>query len=450
MRDTPRTRRFRLLLTLAVAGCWAIVAAALPAAAGAEPSVPPPTRLAAPSSVFSDVQGDEWYAEAAQALAAKAVMLRHYDGSFDAEGTVTRGEMAYFLTRALGLEESPDQPFSDIQAWDWFAGSVGVLFQAGLIPKTDPLVFSPQHLVTRQEAAAMVMNAFANAGGDQAGGDQAGATAEPQLTEKEARRWLKGFSDRRLIDPANAVSVANAWRLGILDAPAEGRFSPADPLSRAEMATMLYRAFLGPVADGTVGPEDLSTEAAYESLEVGSKGTLVSFLESRLTALHYPCGPVDGVYDYRTRDGVMAFQKVEQLERTGRVNEQVWGILATATDPQPRRSGKGTRCEVDIARQVLFMITDNKVTKVVHVSTGKNGTRTGHFRIQEKYKGWIDCITVNDYMYYPSYIVGKIAVHGYPSVPAYPASHGCVRTPVWITEEVFRELRTGTVIDIFR
>jgi lipoprotein-anchoring transpeptidase ErfK/SrfK len=29
-----------------------------------------------------------------------------------------------------------------------------------------------------------------------------------------------------------------------------------------------------------------------------------------------------------------------------------------------------------------------------------------------------------------SYIVGGIAIHGFASVPPYPASHGCIRVPM--------------------
>jgi lipoprotein-anchoring transpeptidase ErfK/SrfK len=95
------------------------------------------------------------------------------------------------------------------------------------------------------------------------------------------------------------------------------------------------------------------------------------------------------------------------------------------------------------------MITDNKVWKVLHVSTGKNGTRTGHFSIGAKYPGWVQCVTLDGEMYYPSYVVSRTAIHGYRSVPAYPASHGCVRIPVWAAEELYNQLPKGTTVDIY-
>ena len=90
-----------------------------------------------------------------------------------------------------------------------------------------------------------------------------------------------------------------------------------------------------------------------------------------LTALHYPCGAVDGKYDYRTRDAVMAFEKYERLKRTGVVDGLVWQHLFAAQAPTPVLVKSGDRVEVDLTRQVLMMIVDNKVIMTIHVSTGK-------------------------------------------------------------------------------
>ena len=444
MRRVPRSRSFPRLLALAFA-CALIVASlgAAPTKAQAEPYAP--TQTAATTLDFADVSGMEWYAGAVYALASEGIVDRREDGSFGPDGNVTRAEMAVFLARALGLEESPGQPFFDVNASDRFAGAVGALFQRGLIQGTSLIMFSPEQVVSRQEAATLVMRSLAFLHRD-----DPRTAARLRLTEYQAPAWLAGFHDRQLIAPAHAVSVANAYRLAILDDPANGWFFPEGDLTRAEMAVILFRAFLQPVVPRATYPEELPAVSAYDSLSVGSKGPLVSFLEARLTALHYPCGPVDGTYDYRTKDAVMAFEKVERLKRNGKVNAEVWARLLSARTPTPRRSDIGTRCEVDIARQVLFMITDNKVSKVVHVSTGRRGTRMGHFAIQEKYKGWVEAITVSGRMYYPSYVVSKTAIHGFTSVPPYPASHGCVRVPVWITKELYYELPTGTVVDIYR
>ncbi len=436
-------RRARPLLALALAGSIAMTAVTLPStAANAETSAPASPPAAA--STFSDIRGDEWYATAANALADRAAMLGGNGGSFDPDGAVTRGEMAYLLARAMGLSESSSRPFSDVGSSDWFAGSVGVLFDSRIVQGTSATTFSPGRTVTRQEATSLVMKGVTFAHED----DPSIETAL-SLIDQQAQDWLGCFRDRPLLDHPGAVSVAAAYRLGILDSPTDGWFFPAGNLTRAELVVMLYRAFLRPLVPRTAYPLVLPAVPEYERLSVGSGGSLVSFLQTRLTALHYPCGPVDGRYDSRTRDAVMAFQKVERLERTGRVTSEVWERLATAEVPAPRLPGAGDRCEVDLSRQVLFMVSGNEVTKIVHVSTGKLGTRTGHFSINDKYEGWVRCVTLEGKMYYPSYVVSKTAIHGYDDVPPYPASHGCVRIPVWTAEELYYELPSGMVVDIF-
>ena len=279
--------------------------------------------------------------------------------------------------------------------------------------------------------------------------DDGRTAALVKLTDREARLWLGGFRDRQFIQSFSTVAVAAAYRLTILDSPPDGWYFPASNLTRAEMAVMLYRAFLRPPAARSAYPVQLEALPEYDSLSVGSKGELVTYLETRLTELHYPCGPVDGVYDHRTSDAVMAFQKVERLTRTGTVTAKVWEKVATAGIPLPRLTGTGDRCEVDLTLQVLFMVSGDEVTEVVHVSTGKLGTRTGHFSIGAKYEGWVKCVTLDGKMYYPSYVVSRTAIHGFESVPPYPASHGCVRVPVWTAEGLYQQLPTGTVVDIF-
>jgi lipoprotein-anchoring transpeptidase ErfK/SrfK len=52
-------------------------------------------------------------------------------------------------------------------------------------------------------------------------------------------------------------------------------------------------------------------------------------------------------------------------------------------------------------------------------------------------------------LWYPTYFVGAFAIHGYPEVPAYPASHGCVRVPMWVAPRLFAADSYGTVVYIY-
>jgi peptidoglycan hydrolase-like protein with peptidoglycan-binding domain len=253
-----------------------------------------------------------------------------------------------------------------------------------------------------------------------------------------------------MIGSEYARSVANAYRLGILDATSDGWLYPGMPLSWGDMAIMLDRALVRSSAVRPAYPAALPAVWNYPQKKVKSKGVLVWYLEYQLTALKYCPGTIDGVYDNHTRDAVMAFQKVERLKRNGVANDAVWGLLPLAKTPTPKLTDVGTRVEVDLTRQVLLMITDNQVWKIVHVSTGRLGTRTGHFSIQNKYKGRVACVTLDGEMYFPSYVVSRTAIHGYKSVPSYPASHGCIRVPMWMAEQLWYETPKGMTVDIYR
>ena len=52
-------------------------------------------------------------------------------------------------------------------------------------------------------------------------------------------------------------------------------------------------------------------------------------------------------------------------------------------------------------------------------------------------------------MYYSNYISGGVAIHGYPSVPTVPASHGCIRIPMFAAREVSKLMQLGTIVLVY-
>jgi lipoprotein-anchoring transpeptidase ErfK/SrfK len=53
-------------------------------------------------------------------------------------------------------------------------------------------------------------------------------------------------------------------------------------------------------------------------------------------------------------------------------------------------------------------------------------------------------------MVHSAYFIGAYATHGYPSVPPFPASHGCLRVPLADALSLFRWIRIGTRVDVYR
>ena len=189
----------------------------------------------------------------------------------------------------------------------------------------------------------------------------------------------------------------------------------------------------------------------------GSRGAQVLALEQRLNELKYDVGKVDGVFDSTTGHGVMAFQKINGLTRSGRATQEVLAKLPSAGTPAPLVPGGGaTRIEVDIRRQVLFLYTGNSLHRIVSVSTGSGKrycveglcdravTPGGSFRITRRITGWRTSRLGR--LWNPLYFNGGIAIHGAPSVPGYPASHGCVRVPMSTAGWLPRVVPNGTPV----
>ena len=182
--------------------------------------------------------------------------------------------------------------------------------------------------------------------------------------------------------------------------------------------------------------------------------------EELLSNSGYWTGPIDGVADAGFQHSLMAFQKVEGRPRTGRFDENELVALRAAKRPLPLETG-AFHVEIDLERQVLFVVENNgTVSKILPVSTGdgesftssgwtrRASTPAGRFKIFRKV--WGLHRSELGLMYYPSYIVGGVAIHGSTSIPAIAASHGCIRIPLYAAKELYELTPIGTTVIVHR
>ena len=212
-----------------------------------------------------------------------------------------------------------------------------------------------------------------------------------------------------------------------------------------------------------------TTIAAFvpgRTLRVGMKGDDVLALEERLDLLKFQVGPIDGKFDFETWQGVMAFQKLNGLPRTAKFDAKTQKLFAQATTPGGVIPNGGLpRVEVDITRQVLLYFDKYGLAKVIAISSGSGKsycslspktkakvcgdakTPRGNFKIQRRISGKreSDLGTLLN----PIYFTGGFAIHGSPSVPAGPASHGCVRVTNKFSQWVFDNIKNGTPVYLF-
>ena len=178
-------------------------------------------------------------------------------------------------------------------------------------------------------------------------------------------------------------------------------------------------------------------------------GRELRLAQSRLAEMGYGAGPT----------AVIAFQKYERRAVNGRLTRAEIDAIVNASQPIARDPGY-KHVEVDLDRQVLVLTNaDGSVRRVLPVSTGSNKqyrekrmsglayTPRGRFRIYAKLNGWRK--SPLGLLYYPNYFSDGLAIHGNPSVPTSPQSHGCIRIPMSAAVEMSRQTPVGTILLIY-
>jgi lipoprotein-anchoring transpeptidase ErfK/SrfK len=182
--------------------------------------------------------------------------------------------------------------------------------------------------------------------------------------------------------------------------------------------------------------------------------------EKLLSDLGYWILKVDGKADASTRHAVMAFQKVEGRKRTGTLSAADIETLRFAQPPKARHETGAVHVEIDITRQVLFLVdAEGTVKRILPVSSGNEKryfdqgkwqiahTPRGRFHIVRKVNGVRKASLGN--LYYPNYFYGGVAIHGSNSIPPHPASHGCVRIPRFADRAFSGMVKVGTEVFVY-
>jgi peptidoglycan hydrolase-like protein with peptidoglycan-binding domain len=177
----------------------------------------------------------------------------------------------------------------------------------------------------------------------------------------------------------------------------------------------------------------------------------VKKVQLRLIELGYLlAGDADGRPGPATSNAVLAFQKWERLSRTGLLDTPTETRLATAVRPAPvTRLSAARRAEILLDRQVALLIDDNQVVRTIAVSSGKPSTPTppGNYRVYAKIPRWWST-PFREWLPWALPFVGGIAFHEFQDVPAFPASHGCVRQSSTVARWTFDFATVGMPVKV--
>lgn len=291
-------------------------------------------------------------------------------------------------------------------------------------------------------ALAVVLAACGTASGDSTSGPvtlPAGATPSASATTTSAT----GTPSATPMKP----SATSATKPSATRSPAQTKKStPKSAPTQVKPKPTPARAKPGeaqpkpePAPSATPKPEPSTstpTKPKRSDIRVGDHGPRVLTLQQRLSELGYWLGEPDGDFGHLTQQAVWAFQKSAGLSRDGVVGPRTERALDQGIRPQTRLSGNGI--DINLSRQILMIVRDGRVKYILNTSTGggyeykqKDGdtatarTPKGTFKVYYTVDGKDEGFLGD--MWRPRYFHGGYAVHGSPSIPAFPASHGCAR-----------------------
>jgi hypothetical protein len=178
----------------------------------------------------------------------------------------------------------------------------------------------------------------------------------------------------------------------------------------------------------------------------GSRSPFVALLQQRLAAVGYAT-PQNGAYDAATERAVLAFRKVNGMPRITTLTLFIVDrLMRGAGGFKVRFPQHGRHVEANLGWQVLALIDRGRVVRAYVTSSGKPSTPTvlGSFHFYMREPG-----TNSHGMVYSTYFIRGYAIHGYYDVPAYAASHGCLRVPIPDAYAIYAWVHLGDGIDVY-
>ena len=265
-------------------------------------------------------------------------------------------------------------------------------------------------------------------------------------TTTDSLRWSKGLLDWvtgwTVIDGGDGA-IVSGWDTPTRDSMSKGR---------KKLTTWGRAAASGYFAIGFRAQAGRNPGSDFPGgFTVGDSGPGVRAMQEDLARLTYLAPRfVSGSFDAATWQAVVGFQGYSRLERTGVATALTVASLMRAERPQARHVDGAAHVEVDLDRQVMMLVHGSGVvTRLIHISSGITGnTPAGSYTVIRKermswskpFKAWLP---------YASYFFEGFAMHEYPDVPEYAASHGCVRIPAGDAAAVYAFTEMGMPVILY-
>lgn len=177
---------------------------------------------------FEDIK-TSWAKEEIEVLASRQVIKGTSDTTFAPKASITRGQFAVLVARALQLPTNEFKgQFSDVTEKDtWAALQVEAAFEAGIVKGNTDGTFGLANEITREQMATMLVRAI--------------EYKDAKLAEEADK--TTNFKDNTAVSGYAKEGVEVASGLGIIKGDATGNFNPKQTATRQEAAVMFYRVW---------------------------------------------------------------------------------------------------------------------------------------------------------------------------------------------------------------
>lgn len=217
---------------------------------------------------------DHWASESISFLQAKKVISGYSDGRFLPDKTITRAEYTKIAVGAYGISELKPKvsSYRDVTAKDWFYGFVEAAKAKGMLVFAEDSFFMPNKPITREEAMIELVVAVRN------------NPNPPEISTEEMNQFKASIKDFENISIIALPFMIYASKEGLIKGYADGTIKPKSPITRAETATIIYRAHYPTIllsATGTVSSK-LNSEFKdpLEDRPIGGLASISSYMQN--------------------------------------------------------------------------------------------------------------------------------------------------------------------------
>lgn len=185
------------------------------------------------SVYFADVDTNySWAFHAIDYLANTGVVSGTGNLIYSPGKSLSRADFVLMLYRAYDMEKYAEgENFADVPDTAYYADAVRAAHTIGIAEGDENNKFNPSQTLTRQDAMVLLKRTLDRTGLQFAAGD------------------LSGYTDAGSVADYAVDSVGALVKAGIISG-SDGKLNPTAPVTRAEMAVMLYRALHLQTVDG--------------------------------------------------------------------------------------------------------------------------------------------------------------------------------------------------------